>query len=302
VEPRFEQTGAPSVVAPVLNADSDAAIRTASTATAGGWIEDPLVDCVLELRCAHAVDGVAVHDAATALTRAAAALPVHLAVWDARTQQWTHPDRFGFYAELLVAIQLATRRHALDEIEASLFIAAVQQIAVALDADFDPPEVARMVELAKDLEATCARFDVQIGLTLESETGPWEAGRLHNAAAQAGLVAIEHRRPGAPMRWRRVTDDGATLFMLSSASLVSDRLVLELDVPLAPAGAEPLRGMAASASALAHALGARVVDDNGRPIDPASLAAIDAQLRSVYVEMGASGIEPGSLRAQRLYG
>jgi hypothetical protein len=313
VEPRFDwstleasaDTSVPS--APPMRADARAAAHLA----AGGWTEDPLLDCVLELRCAHATDGVAVLDAAGILTRTAAALPVHLAVWDARTQQWTHPDRFGFYSELLVATQLATRRHALDEIEVSRFISATQQIAVALDADFDAPDVARIVALAKELEATSARFDVQIGLTLESATGPWEPALLEQAAQRAGLTraaelsAAQRGAPAAPaqaLRWRYVDAQGFVLFTLSSASLLNDRLVLELDVPLAPAAAQPLRTMAASANLVAQALGTRVVDDIGRPIDAGSLAAIEAQLEAVYADMRAAGIEPGSLRAQRLYG
>ena len=97
------------------------------------WIEDPLLDCVLELRCAHAVDGVAVIDATAALLRLDCGLPVHVVAWDARAEQWVVPDRFGFYSELLASIQLANRSRRLGDIEASQFIAAVQQVAVALD-------------------------------------------------------------------------------------------------------------------------------------------------------------------------
>ncbi len=68
----------------------------------------------------------------------------------------------------MIAVQLATRRESLGEIDASRFIAAVQQIAVSIDADFDPPDVARLVQQAAQLDALCARFDVQITLTLEA--------------------------------------------------------------------------------------------------------------------------------------
>ena len=57
-------------------------------------------------------------------------MPTHLAVWDAKSQQWTAPDRFGFYSELLASVQMATRRQVLSEIEASRFVSAVQQIAL----------------------------------------------------------------------------------------------------------------------------------------------------------------------------
>jgi hypothetical protein len=260
-----------------------------------GWIEDPMLDSVFELRCTHAVDGVTALDAVAGLQRQRFVLPVHVAAWDARTQQWVHPDRFGFYTELLVAIQMANRRVALDEVEASRFLAAVQQMAVALDADFDAPDVARLVGLATELRDGSSQFDVQIGLTLIGASGPWSAERLMQVAANAELA------PAGPSLWRRVDDAGTPLFTFGSASLLTDRLTLELDVPLAPATAQPLRLMFAAASVIALDLDAQIVDDNGQPVDAASLAQVEEKLADLYERMRQAGYEPGSPRALRLY-
>ena len=102
---------------------------SAETQPVGGWVEDALLDVMLELRCVHAFDGVAALEARAQLDRLALPLPIHLAVWDSKAGRWSLPDRFGFYSEMLIAVQLATRRHSLGEIDASRFIAAVQQIA-----------------------------------------------------------------------------------------------------------------------------------------------------------------------------
>jgi hypothetical protein len=269
---------------------------TDPAAATGGWIEDPLLDCVLELRCTHAVDGVAIFDAAGPLARWDAPLPVFLVAWDARHQQWVQPDRFGFYSDLLVAIQLANRKRALDEILASHFVSTVQQVAMALDADFDPPEVKRVVEQAAELDRLCARFDVQIGMTLESPGGPWDSAQLARATTQAGLVA------DGEQRWAGVDREGRRLFSVSSASLLTDRLAFELDVPLAPVEANPLQAMFIAATNMGASLGASVVDDNKRPINAGSLAAIGDQLQLLYAEMRNAGVEPAGMRAQRLYG
>jgi FtsZ-interacting cell division protein ZipA len=303
VEPRLAsspsaqlaQEGGPVGAAPEAAAIAEDAPAAAAAAT-GGWVEDPLLDCVLELRCTHAVDGVAVFDAAAPLAHWDAPLPVFLVAWDARQQQWVQPDRFGFYSDLLVAVQLANRRRALDDILASRFVSAVQQVAMALDADFDPPEVKRVVEQAAELDRLCARFDVQIGMTLESPGGPWDSAQLAKATSHAGLVADgEHR-------WVGVDAAGRVLFSVSSASLLTDRLAFELDVPLAAADAQPLQAMFAAATGMAASLGASLVDDNKRPINAGSLAAIGEQLQVLYGEMRNAGIEPGGMRAQRLYG
>ena len=42
-----------------------------------GWIEDPMLDSVFELRCTHAVDGVTALDAIAGLQRQRFVLPVH---------------------------------------------------------------------------------------------------------------------------------------------------------------------------------------------------------------------------------
>jgi hypothetical protein len=284
-----------------LPEDTPAAESAAPLALAGvasHWVEDPLLDCVLELRCAHAVDGVTVFDAAVPLSRLALPLPVFLVAWDARAQQWVQPDRFGFYSELLVAVQMASRRHALDDIAVARFIAAVQQVALALDADFDAPETDGIVARARELDRLCAQFDVQIGLTLEAQGGAWDTAALRGAAEQAGLV-----RAG-DSHWQRVADvDGAVvpLFAMRCDAQPARRIALELDVPLVPPTARPLDALFAAAEQLAARLGARIVDDNGRPIHAGSLPAIAEQLERLYAEMRAAGIEPGSARAHRLY-
>jgi hypothetical protein len=52
---------------------------------------------------------------------------------------------------------------------------------------------------------------------------------------------------------------------------------------------------------LATQLNARIVDDNARPIDSQSVAAIEAQLTKLYEQMRNAGIDPGGDRARRLY-
>jgi hypothetical protein len=296
IEPRFA-SDTPGAATGDEAADGPAVSSASAHGPAASprWVEDPMIDWVLELRCAHAVDGVTVFDAAAPLARLESALPVFLVAWDARTQQWVEPDRFGFYAELLVATQMAHRDHRLDEIGASRFVATVQQLALALDADFDAPDVKRVVETAAELDRLCARFDVQIGMTLHATASAWDVARIGQAAAAAGLA------PAGALRWEAAAPTGDALFALVAVAASTDRLALELDVPLAPAAADPLRSLFKAADALAMDLGARLIDDNGRPVNAASLSGVAEQLDALYADMRAAGIEPGSLRARRLY-
>lgn len=257
------------------------------------WIEDPLVDVVLEIRCAHAIDGVTAIDAARRLRALQLTLGATLVAWDARRAQWVEPDRFGFYNELAAGAQLAHRRHALDELEASRFLACIQQLAAELDADVDAPEAGRLVEMARDLDELLRRFDVRIGITVAADR-PFDPVALSTAMTAGGLVA-------SGTHWRRLDSQGATVFTATDAGGPGGRIGLEIDVPLAPVAEHPLSSMIVVAEALADRLGGRLVDDAGRSVTAASLAAIERPLADLVSQMRAADIEPGSLRARRLF-
>jgi hypothetical protein len=292
IEPRLEVAG--TAAAALVVSEPTPSSEVASTPV-DGWVEDPLLDFVLELRCSHAFDGVAALEARAQLERLELPLPTHLAVWEPRAQQWTAPDRFGFYSEMLIAVQMATRRQLLGEIEASRFVACVQQIAVSIDADFDAPDVAKLVAQAAELDRLCAQFDVQITLTLESLGGAWSHEVLAEELQQAGFEQVE------PICWQRPGDDGQPLLTVTATSLLADRLAIALDVPLVAPDQVPLAVLFTTAHHLAPRLNARIVDDNARPVEAAAQATIESELEKLYSEMRAAGLEPGGVRARRLY-
>jgi hypothetical protein len=270
-------------------------VRPAAPPRRSDWIEDPMLDCVLELRCARPVDGVSFIDAAMPLTASRWPMAVSFVVWDARAQQWVHPDRFGYYTDALAGIQLANRRAVLGQEQIERFVAAARQVASALDADFDPPDVARVAAGARELDRLCARFDVRIGLTLESVAGAWTQAQVSAAAMQAGL------KPDGELRWAPPHEDGPVPLALAMPGPVAGRILLELDVPAASSGGAAVQQMFRLSNQLGAQLNARVVDDNGRPIDTESVGAIEAQLEKLYEEMRSAGIDPGGERARRLY-
>ena len=89
--------------------------------------------------------------------------------------------------------------------------------------------------------------------------------------------------------------------MTSAASFPAQRLTFTLDVPASTANPPPLSMLFAAAHQLAARLNARVVDDNGRVVESGAQSAIEAELEKLVGDMRAAGIEPGSVRARRLY-
>jgi hypothetical protein len=260
-----------------------------------GWVEDPLLDFVIELRCAHAIDGVSALEARSQLDRLELPLPTHLAVWDAKSQSWTAPDRFGFYSELLVAVQIAHRSGALSEIDATRFVAAAQQIALAVEADFDAPDVPRLVAQAAALDRMCEGFDVQIALTVTAIDAAWTADVVQSAAAALGFRAV------AAGQWELREDGRDLVLLLGTPSLPTRQLAVTIDVPLVRPDYSPLVRQFTVAEQLALRLNGRVVDDNDRPVQREPHFAVAAQLAGLYDEMQSSGIPAGSERARRLY-
>jgi hypothetical protein len=284
--------------APQTEADDESASERADAsayALPDGWVEDPLLDFVIELRCTHAIDGVAALEAKGQLERLHLPLPTHLAVWDAKSQQWTAPDRFGFYSELLLAVQMAHRNGVLGEIDATRFVATAQQIAVGVDADFDAPDVPRLVAQAAELDRLCARFDVQITLTVEATQGPWTADTVQAATGEAEFVALGQGR------WESRDERGEPVLALTAASFPTERLAVSIDVPVVRPEGQPLVKQFAAADTLAVRLNGRIVDDNGRPVQREAHFSIAAQLAGMYEQMHAAGVEAGSVRAKRLY-
>ena len=269
-----------------------------------GWIEDPLIDCSIEIRCTRPVDGVRLFEASAKLTAAGWDAPVHFVVWEGEVQQWVLPDRFGYYNDALASIQLANRKGCIDAAQLARFVAVIQEIAHDLDADVDLPDVTALAAQAARLDELCGRFDMKIGLSLVPREA-CSASLLRQAAQACGL------EPAGTQRWvcRREFDlpdlpGGAAAVELFSLRLDSARpngLLIEMDVALTPESSGAFATMVDCARRLAGMLDARLVDDNGNPIDDRSVQAIQTQLARVFAAMQEAGLPAGGQRARRLY-
>ena len=152
------------------------------------------------------------------------------------------------------------------------------------------------MQQAATLDALCARFDVQITLTLEALAEPWSHANVDAAAIEAGLSGVERER------WERLdAEHPIALSMTSAATFPTQRLTLSLDVPRSVTEPLPLSILFEVAHQLAARLNARVVDDNGRVVETAAQSAIESELGKLASDMRAAAIEPGSTRARRLY-
>lgn len=197
------------------------------------------------------------------------------------------------FRALRMGVLLANRHGPLNAMEYSEFVAAAQAVADHLSTLADTPDMADVIARARDLDATCAQLDAQIGLNVDSPEalGPAQVAAL---AAELGMVD----RGGH--RHARLGPSGELVFTMSLTDS-PQRLGFLLDVPRTAESLEGWSTMLDCARDVAARLSGRVVDDAGRPIPLESLDTISRQLAQRYASLDAIGLPAGSALALRVF-
>ena len=178
---------------------------------------------------------------------------------------WTAiQHRFGRRALLTdtrAALQMVTSEGVVSEAELLEFRSEVETLATKVGATARSPEMRSALEAAQELDRACADADIQIAVHVIGGSGD---------VAESASFQVARRQDG---------------------------LTFTLDVARTP---EPSRNYEAMVRA-AKQCGGNLIDDNGRPLDDRTLAAIGAQIEAVRQELLGRGIEPGGPLAQRLF-
>ena len=268
---------------------------------------DALIDAIATLR----VDAPIAAELALAHlpnTRRAGSKPFLIEGLNADSGEWEAPSAGARYGEFQAGVQLANRSGALNEIEYSDFVQTVQAFADAIGAMADLPDMLDVVARSRELDAFASQHDAQLALHLRALAAAWSVGYIEQHAARQGFVA-----GAVPGRLVLPEPDqlGPPLLSLSydsQAALADDAnrvgvrdLTLNFDVAQSDPAQHPFSKWQASAQALAVAMEAEVVDDNGQPLSEAGFATIGAELSRLYAALGAHDLAAGSMAARRLF-
>jgi FtsZ-interacting cell division protein ZipA len=284
---------------PLERADAD----TSALPTAPGF--DPEIDFIVGIDGADPISPSAL---AELHTRAAACgRRFRIAGYDG--EDWQEAGRLsgGRYAHLRMALQLVTRKGAVDAAALAAFCAAAQECAVRSGARAACPDIEGALKRARELDRFCAEVDVAIGVNvIAPEDARFTGPRIKSVAeslafqlepdgvfhytdeARRTLFTLDNQEsePFLPERVKQITTGGVTLV---------------LDVPRVADGAAALDIMLHRGRELAAGLGGTLVDDNRVPLTDRSVRAIREQLVSIHESMEARGTPPGSARALRLF-
>jgi len=270
---------------------------------------DPLIDCIVPMHLERKASGDRILPL-TGRLRRAGTKQVHIEGLRVEVNAWEAVTAGHQYEDIQVAVQLANRSGPLNALEFSEFVNAVEALAESLDASADLPDMTDTVANARELDAFAAGADVQLGVNVISDGAPWSAAYVQTVATQDGLVLSRdgtrfiRYEPGADGVQKPLftLQFGDTNFLRDDLTVSAGRqITLLLDVPQAPQAGKPFKTVCEYGYSLAQRMGARLVDDNMRPLTEASFVAIFNQLEQLYEKLEARGMPAGSPVAVRLF-
>ncbi|ALS62121.1 cell division protein ZipA C-terminal FtsZ-binding domain-containing protein [Pandoraea norimbergensis] len=302
--PASHAAEAPAAPAPAAPAEVAVATRPAVPSGPPPVI-DERIDCIVELPLANVVAAERLMPL-TVRMRRAGGKPVNIEGRADEDSPWEPIRTGGRYHQLRMAVQLANRAGALNEVEFSEFSNLVQTLADAVDALPELPDMMETVARGRELDSFAAQCDAQLSVNVLSDGAPWSANYVQAVATQDGLLLS---RDG--MRFVKLDTRQNPVFMLQFGDTNflrddltykgGDLITMLLDVPVADEDLLPFRLMCDYARSIGQRIGGRVVDDQRRPLSDAALQNVDKQLLKLYERLEARGLPAGSPVTRRLF-
>ncbi len=268
---------------------------------------DALIDAIAVLNVDAPVSGelLLAHQPPT---RRAGSKPFLIEGLNAETGEWEPPLAGQHYGEVQAGVQLANRGGALNEIEYSEFVQAIQPFCESIGAMTDFPDMLEVVARARELDTFASQHDAQLAVHLHARSSPWSVSYIQQHAGRHGFVpgmvpgrlVLPSAEEGAPPVLTLSFDSLKALDEHPQQAVVGD-VTLSFDVPQTDPQAEPFISWQASATALSLGMDAAIVDDNGQPLSPQGFAVIGAELGQLYQALEARDLAAGSMATRRLF-
>lgn len=205
------------------------------------------------------------------------------------------------YRQIRACVLLANRNGALNEIEYSELLMRLRQIADAIGAEPEVPEMAEVIEKSRQLYQFVSDHDAKLGISIRSNGAPWQMVTLATALEKQGFEA----RPDG-LFVMKDKEKGSVLFTLSTnelaASETATRLTLLMDVPCVAQELDGFAQMIQCGKALCIRLDGALIDDGNQLLTDKFIEEIAGQVNDFYRDMEKGGIAAGSYRAMRLFG
>ena len=258
---------------------------------------DPRIDCVITLRFENPIKGSEIIGEVADWPRFGAHWIYEGLRADDHEGDWESISMDANYAELQLAIQLASRKGPIGVLELSDFCSRSQALAEVLGAQIDMPSVSTMVESAKELDAIAAESDIQLSINVAFDGKAKTRAELDGLMQERNFVLSKNNRS-------YVFYSNSQILFVSNALDQNQPITgisLLLDVPLVAQEQMGFERMLAEGVAVAESMQGRIVDDNGVNLTENAVIAIRQHLDGLYSRLEQSGIAAGSATAARLF-
>jgi ZipA, C-terminal FtsZ-binding domain len=288
VEPRLDTSHAePNQI--LHPADSD---QVSQSGQLTGIVVSELVDLVIDIE----LPGISTTDRLMSLLqgwRRVGSKPLFLFSLPPQSNDWQELAAGAQTQALRIVLQLANRRGALNAMEYSEFVSALDKLGEPLGVLIDPPEMGQVLTKARSADAQMLALDAVIGLNVVFDHALTPADLI--TMAQANSLSERGSE-----RWAKIDNNQQVIFSMSLGDK-PELLSLLIDLPRASVANNPWPALLACARQLCEGFGGRLLDDQGRVLSEASLQAITEQVHKRQTDLIYTGIEPGSELALRIF-
>ena len=211
------------------------------------------------------------------------------------------------FKQVACSLQLADRRGPVPKAVLNKFQFAIETIGLEFSAHVEWQGKGDPAERANDLDKFCMDVDQLVSVHLiEGDTQIH--GTKFKGLAEANDMQLKH---GKFCRFGLVKPDLAqfVLFNADDQPFTADGLrqnivkgaTFQMEIPKVLNCEEVFGQMISTAQKMANSLGARMVDDNQKPLGDLQIEKIRQQLKVIHVTMVARGVMPGSAGSMRLF-
>ncbi len=217
-------------------------------------------------------------------------------------KSWHAIEAGQSYSQFRACALLANRNAQLTDIEFSTLVARLNQIALAIDAAIDVPDMSTVIDHAKQLHDFVAGHDAKVWLCIQPNGSLWTRVQIEEVLQGHGY---QIRPDGTWVKNDPEEGSECELFLVGtfsrkdSDSILS--LILFLDVPCIPREKDPFGQMIACAKTLCTELDGTLVDEKGKALGEEDIAEIAGQLDQYYQVLQSASLHAGSLRSLRLF-
>jgi len=227
------------------------------------------------------------------------------------TGQWhtidSSPKEGTSYKQVACSLQLADRRGPVPKPELNKFQFAIETVGLELNSHVEWQGKKDPAERAVDLDKFCMDVDQLVSVHLMQGNAPIHGTKFKGLAETNGMALNQGK-----FSYFDSTSTDIPQFVLINvdkqqftAEGLRNNIILgatfQIEIPKIKNCEQAFNAMIVIAQKMANSIGARMVDDNQKPLNDLQIEKIRQQLKVIHATMVARGVMPGSAISQRLF-